>query len=151
MDKVNDNWLICRQIDDVRAQPIRPWKPIRNNSTRADIVANYFDDYQRLQKIHDFLAAIQSKYPSIAATESIGKSYQGKDLRIIRIGVNQASKTKPVIFMESGIHAREWISPATTQCFAQNLVQGYEANNADIVNLLQKFDFIILPSLNPDG
>ena len=133
----------------------KPWRPAINpvklNSTKADVVANHFDAYQRLQKIHDFLTAIQTSYPSIASVASVGKSYSGKDLRYIKIGENQAAQTKPVIFIEGGMHAREWISSATTQCFAQNLVQGYAAGNADIVSILKKFDFYILPVLNADG
>jgi murein tripeptide amidase MpaA len=140
-------------IDDLekRIEEERAYKPIKLESTRADIIANYFDNYQRISNVYAFLAAIQSGYPSISSVVTIGQSYGSRDLRLIKIGVNQASNTKPVIFLEAGIHAREWISPATAQCFAQNLVQGYAANDADIVSILNKFDFYILPVTNVDG
>jgi len=136
-----------KQIQEVNALDSKPSR----NTARADIVANFFDNYQRLANIFTFLAAIQSQYPSISAVETIGKTYEGRDLRIIKIGVNQAANTKPIVFLECGIHAREWISPSTCLFFAQSLVQGYESGNADIVALLQKYDFYILPSLNADG
>ncbi|CAG2163161.1 unnamed protein product [Oppiella nova] len=48
------------------------------------------------------------------------------------------------------IHAREWISSATNQFFAQELVQRSESD-ADVKDLLNTFDFYILPVLNADG
>ncbi|CAG2163565.1 unnamed protein product, partial [Oppiella nova] len=133
-------------IEDKADNPALRAKPLR-----ADIVERHFDDFQRLPKIHSYLDAVVSKYPTVSSVISIGNSYEGRPLKVIRIGEGNENQNKPIIFIESGIHAREWISPATTQCFGQYLVQGYKARNADITALLQKFDFYILPVLNPDG
>ena len=46
----------------------------------------------------------------------------------------------------SGIHAREWISPATVTYVMNNLV-----TNPQYSDLLDMFDFFILPVTNPDG
>ena len=46
----------------------------------------------------------------------------------------------------SGIHAREWISPATVTYVMNNLV-----TNPQYDRLLDMFDFFILPVTNPDG
>ena len=46
----------------------------------------------------------------------------------------------------SGIHAREWISPATVTYVMNNLV-----TNPQYSDLLNMFDFFILPVTNPDG
>jgi murein tripeptide amidase MpaA len=46
----------------------------------------------------------------------------------------------------SGIHAREWISPATVSYFIQQLVE-VPAN----AKLLQNVDWYIMPVMNPDG
>jgi len=120
-------------------------------SNKAEAISNFWNSYQRLSNIFKFLSTIQSQYSSISGVETIGKSYAGNDLRLIRVGVNQAKKNKPVIWIDSGIHAREWIGPAFTTYFIQQLVDGYSSNNADIKPLLEKFDFYILPVVNPDG
>jgi len=46
-----------------------------------------------------------------------------------------------------GIHAREWISPATATFIINELVR----NSAVNVDILEKFNFYILPMANPDG
>merc|ERR1712183_857860 len=48
--------------------------------------------------------------------------------------------------MEAGIHAREWISPATATYIMRELAEN--KNNADLIDF---FDFYILPVANPDG
>jgi carboxypeptidase A4 len=47
---------------------------------------------------------------------------------------------------KSGIHAREWISPASVTYIIQELIENREANTwAD------NLDFYIVPVVNPDG
>ncbi|CAG2163160.1 unnamed protein product, partial [Oppiella nova] len=142
--------LMIDDLEKTLAEERKPFVPINTLDTKADVVDKHFDDYQRLDKIHAFLDAIAAQYPSIAGVETIGTSYEKRNLKIIRIGVNQAAKTKPIIFLEGGIHAREWISSATNQFFAQELVQRSESD-ADVKDLLNTFDFYILPVLNADG
>ncbi|CAG0924175.1 unnamed protein product, partial [Notodromas monacha] len=53
---------------------------------------------------------------------------------------------KTVIFIESQIHAREWITSATTTWIFNEIL-----NNPEYASVLDEFDFHFVPVVNPDG
>lgn len=83
--------------------------------------------------------------PSWVETESIGKTVEGRDMMVIKI--KKAGAGKPNIFIDAGIHAREWIANAVATFMIRELVENYEENK-DIVDNL---NIHILPMANPDG
>uniref|UniRef100_T1GPS0 Peptidase M14 domain-containing protein n=1 Tax=Megaselia scalaris TaxID=36166 RepID=T1GPS0_MEGSC len=52
-----------------------------------------------------------------------------------------------VIFVDAGMHAREWISPATGIYVIQQLVENFEENQV----FLKDFDWVVMPMINADG
>lgn len=77
--------------------------------------------------------------------ETIGTSLEARDMIFARISSNYSAQN-PIILIDGGIHAREWIAPAAVLYIIQELVEN-PANRA----ILQNVDFYILPVLNPDG
>ena len=59
--------------------------------------------------------------------------------------LEKAGPGKPNIWIEAGIHAREWIAPAMATYIIDQLV------NNDKDGFLSKLNFHILPCANPDG
>ena len=59
----------------------------------------------------------------------------------------QAGPGKPNVFIEAGIHAREWISPAVATFIFRELVE----DNAEHPEYLDNINWYFLPSANPDG
>ena len=53
---------------------------------------------------------------------------------------------KPAMWIDGGIHAREWITPATVTFFVKQLTEDLEDQT-----LIDRLDWYILPSVNPDG
>jgi len=106
--------------------------------------------YHRLDSIYSWMDALQSRYPSKVKVHVIGRTHEGREIRVVRVGNRNRRKRqsgpKPAIFIEGGIHAREWISPATVTYVLNNLVTRPEYGQ-----LLNMFDFFILPVTNPDG
>ncbi|XP_041377047.1 carboxypeptidase B-like isoform X2 [Gigantopelta aegis] len=65
---------------------------------------------------------------------------------MIKIYSGSRCDAKPIIFIDAGLHAREWLGPATVINFIYNL-----AMNETNQDLLELYDWYILPLGNPDG
>lgn len=55
---------------------------------------------------------------------------------------------KRAVFIEGGIHAREWISPATVTYIINEILTSTDPSFRRIV---ENFDWYIFPVVNPDG
>lgn len=60
------------------------------------------------------------------------------------------TKRKPALWLDAGIHAREWIAPATAVWIINELATKHETDD-EVKGLLEKFDWYVLPVANPDG
>ena len=61
------------------------------------------------------------------------------------LSLQKAGRGRPNIWIEAGIHAREWIAPAMAIYIIDQLL------NNDVDGFLSKLNFHILPCANPDG
>lgn len=74
-------------------------------------------------------------------------SFEGRPINYLKISTtNFEDESKPVIFIDGGIHSREWVSPPSVTWAIHKLVE--DVTEPD---LLENFDFILLPVVNPDG
>lgn len=77
-------------------------------ATASSSVSAFFSRYQPYDKIVAWLAALPSKFPKLCKyTPSIGKSVKGRNLPLVII-TNHDTPGKPIIYVQSLIHAREW-------------------------------------------
>lgn len=79
-----------------------------------------------------------------AEIEIIGKSYYKKNIEMIRIA-SDLTVRKPAVLIDAGIHAREWITQVSALFIIHCLTHPYYRC------LLGRFDYYIIPCLNPDG
>lgn len=101
--------------------------------------------YHRLNDIHRYLDYLALNNPDLCSTEVIGQSTQGRALKIIKI--SNGNSNNKAIWIDGGIHAREWISPATATYIINELVEDWD----DLPEYIQNIDWYILPVTNPDG
>ncbi len=97
---------------------------------------------------------LEAMFPSTTQMISIGKSYEGKDVYALRVGARneeEPSKSyKETILITGGLHGREWISTSTVNYLLWSVITSYD-NEPMITKLLQQFDIVFVPVLNPDG
>jgi murein tripeptide amidase MpaA len=108
----------------------------------------FFDEYQELDAIYDFIDDLAASYPNLVSTFVLGTTYEGRQIRGIKIQANRGSKGE--FFYNGGIHSREWISPATVLYMANELVTKY-GRDANVTYVVDNLDWTIVPVLNPDG
>ena len=131
----------------------RPFNPdIRQKADEPNI---FFRNYQPLSVITPWLRLLRSLFPTHVRLVSIGTSYEGRDIPALRVGVHPTNSEKPLekrktIIIAGGAHAREWISTSTVNYVAYSFITAY-GRDREITKLLQKFDFLFIPTLNPDG
>ncbi|XP_050397540.1 carboxypeptidase B [Patella vulgata] len=123
---------------------------LETNKGSGDINADFdYGKYHTLEEIQGWVEDITKTYPNIADMVSIVKSFEGREMLAIQIRSNSSSN-KAGIWIEGGIHAREWISPATVIYMAGKLLEGYgEVEN--ITKAIDAFDWYIVPVVNVDG
>ncbi|GAB7333491.1 hypothetical protein MBLNU13_g05081t1 [Cladosporium sp. NU13] len=116
----------------------------------------FFTDYQPLSVIQPWMRLLSSLFTTHVRLVTIGKSAQGRDIPALRIGVHPTNdddpepSTRKTVLITAGLHAREWISTSTANYIAYTLITGFGKVPA-ITRMLQDFDFVIIPTLNPDG
>jgi len=97
---------------------------------------------QILDAVDDFVASCPSGYS--CTRESMGSSYQGRDIPALVI----RSGNKPLVYLDSLIHCREWLAGSTTLLLADRLING---NDAEAERLRSTYNWYIAPVINPDG
>ncbi|KAK3740610.1 hypothetical protein QZH41_009715, partial [Actinostola sp. cb2023] len=125
----------------------------RQNPPQAGIRSGVFDYamYHKLSEINSEVDRLVQHDPSIATKFSVGKSYNGKQMYAVKVNRNLSSgPNKKILFMNCGIHAREWITPATCMYMLNQIITKYGADSS-INALLNKMDVVIMPVLNVDG
>jgi len=103
-----------------------------------------WENYQDLDTLNQFIQDIAdaNEWASII---NIGQSYEGRDMKVLAI--TKAGPGAPNIFMDSGLHAREWIGPAVATFIVNELVENYAAHPEYIDNI----NWYYIPVANPDG
>ncbi|XP_054754105.2 carboxypeptidase B-like isoform X1 [Lytechinus pictus] len=117
-----------------------------------------YDEYNNLSQINRWIDSIERKHKGVVTIITIGTSYEGRTIRALKISVPvqqsrfHGNETLPrkSIFIQGGIHAREWISPATVIYMTNQLLKQYDKRQ-DVRMMLDNFDWYILPVFNVDG
>ncbi|KAK4453596.1 hypothetical protein QBC34DRAFT_394465 [Podospora aff. communis PSN243] len=112
----------------------------------------FFSDYQPLIVITNWMRLLQALFPSFTNITSIGKSYEGRDIWAFRVGEPSPDEKGPrkTILVTGGLHGREWISTSTVNYLLWSLVTSFGTDQM-ITKLLQRFDIVFVPVMNPDG
>jgi len=110
---------------------------------------NYYMDYAGFNKLTQELA---KAYPDLVKYESIGKSYQGREMYVITITDFKSGRpeSKPAFWIDGNIHANELQGTQFAMYTAWYLAESFGKMDF-VTDMLKGRTFYILPSLNPDA
>jgi len=108
--------------------------------TNADPI---FNDFQTYGNIVQWLEQQSNKGHR---RFSIGTTYEENPIYALAIG-ESPTRSKNVVVIQCGIHAREWITPTHCLWIIDQLI----TSDPDRSKLLADFEFVIVPVLNVDG
>lgn len=111
----------------------------------------WFDSYHSFAEILPWIDQQAAFCGSQCSVFDIGNSFEGRPLRVLKItGAPNSCQQKPSIWIDSTIHAREWISTSTNMFITWSLIHEY-ATDPLVQSFRDTYDFYILTVVNPDG
>ncbi|KAI0485815.1 hypothetical protein F4859DRAFT_396860 [Xylaria cf. heliscus] len=111
---------------------------------------SWFDSYHNYSDHVRYLQSLRELFPGNSEIISSGYSYENRSLNGIHLW-GAGGPGKPAVLYHGTVHAREWISTAVTEYLTYKLVTEYNAGDKDTRAVLDKYDFYIIPVVNPDG
>ncbi|XP_028618422.1 carboxypeptidase A4 isoform X2 [Grammomys surdaster] len=109
---------------------------------------DYSVTIEDLQIYHE-MDSIATDFPDLASRVKIGETFEKRPMYVLKFSTG-GGKKRPAIWLNAGIHAREWISHATAIWTARKIVTDYQKDPA-VTSILEKVDIFLLPVANPDG
>ncbi|MBL8078157.1 MAG: hypothetical protein JNM55_09375 [Anaerolineales bacterium] len=111
-----------------------------------------FNRFYRYSELAQILKAYAKEYPGLVKVESIGKSYEGRDVWLVTVTNFKAGNDaeKPALWVDGNIHASEVTASAAALYLINTLVTKYKSD-ANITRAVDTRAFYIVPRVNPDG
>ena len=111
-----------------------------------------FDRFYTYDQLTETLHAWAEEAPQLCRVESIGKSYEGRNIWLVTV-TNSATgddRDKPGFLVEANIHSVEWTGSSAALHLIHRLLSGYD-DDALVTRALDTRVFYVIPRLNPDG
>ncbi|XGW01755.1 hypothetical protein V3C99_014116 [Haemonchus contortus] len=136
------NEIVVRNIErELRRERRALNEPVSGEVTLDTILKKYlsFDDQMAM------LFQLSQRFPQTADVWHVATSSENRNIFAIKIGYPSTLK-KPILWIDAGIHAREWISHSVALYVIWQLL-----HDSSYKRLLREIDVIVVPNTNPDG
>ncbi|XP_064486159.1 carboxypeptidase B-like [Ornithodoros turicata] len=101
--------------------------------------------YHSYKTISEALVMYPREY-SFVQTTSIGQTHEGEEIMAIQIA---RAPDKPIVLMDCGIHAREWVTIAACMYIINELLNNIKDPYVNERSAM--YEWRIIPCMNPDG
>ncbi|XP_066561257.1 carboxypeptidase A1 [Amia ocellicauda] len=104
--------------------------------------------YHKLDEIYSWMDMLVNENPTLASKIEIGRSYEKRPLYVLKFSTGGSGR--PAIWLDMGIHSREWVTQASGIWMAKKIATDY-GRDASLTSILNKMDIFIEIVTNPDG
>jgi murein tripeptide amidase MpaA len=108
-----------------------------------------YQRYYRYSELTSFLEALAEEHPDVMRLESIGRSFEGRDIWCAIVTGGGQDRDKPALWVDGNIHSSELSASSACLHLLERLL--LERENPTIAYLLETRAFYIVPRVNPDG
>ncbi|XP_056104813.1 carboxypeptidase A6 isoform X2 [Rhinichthys klamathensis goyatoka] len=121
----------------------------RSSRKRRSELQYDYEVYHPLEEIKSWMFEMNRTNPHLVDLFSIGQSYEGRPLYVLQLG-KRTRPFKKAVWIDCGVHAREWIGPAFCQWFVKEALNSYQ-HDSSMRRLMNQLNFYIMPVFNVDG
>ncbi|XP_065597743.1 carboxypeptidase A1-like [Cyrtonyx montezumae] len=107
-----------------------------------------FASYHTLEEIYDWMDTLVADHPNLVSKIQIGESYEKRPLFVLKFSTGGSNR--PAVWLDTGIHSREWVTQATGVWTANKFAEDY-GHDPTVTSLLDTVDIFFEIVTNPDG
>ncbi|XP_051857008.1 carboxypeptidase A5-like [Antechinus flavipes] len=107
-----------------------------------------YNAYHTLEEIYTWMDNLVAEHSDLVSKIMIGQTFEKRPIFVLKFSTG--NKSRPAIWIDSGIHAREWITQATGVWTAMKIVMDY-GEEPVLTNILNHMDIFLEVVTNPDG
>ncbi len=150
---------VATKFIENRALELEQRQSLLQSMIANDVSIQAIPGFSCYETVEDTFAAAQgfvSTYPNLAEWIDVGNSWEkanglgGYDINVLKLTNKSTGGNKPILFINSAIHAREYATAPLNLDFARWLLEGYD-NDADATWILDHHEVHLMLQTNPDG
>ncbi|XP_007504383.2 carboxypeptidase A5 [Monodelphis domestica] len=107
-----------------------------------------YNSYHTLQEIYTWMDNFVAEHADLVSKIVIGQTFEKRSIFVLKFSTG--NKTRPAVWIDTGIHAREWITQATGVWTAMKIALDY-GEEPVLTEVLNHMDIFLEVITNPDG
>jgi len=146
--------IIDDTINALKNSQIRSKRWVPSDNPLDETYYQHFLSYNEQQEWYNLLenSSLTKKFIRL---HTIGHTYENRSLTVVQIHSTYSHRyrrrrRKYAVFIDAGMHAREWLSIGVANFVLIQFLLLKETN-VKVQHILHHFDIFILPIMNPDG
>lgn len=128
-------------------QPAAPQTAV---SADPDAANGLYPGYLTWPEVKAEIVRWSADYPRLVTVSSLGKTYEGRDIPVVRLSAAPGGSDTPEVMILSGIHPREQQPVIAVSHLIDKLLAGY-GKDPYLTRLLDQRVIYIVPIFNVDG